>query len=170
MRSLVSLSIIAALVGCASAAPANQSKQAAGQMVAQNVGIIGVWQPVEIVVAPNATAHAGDKPGPAGPGIWLFTRFHYAVLDIHTTEPRLPLPQQPTAADFMATWGPFGANAGTYQVAGGIITMQPSVAKNPQTMTPGRKVTLSYRLQGDTLWLWGLNGRLTEIVKHVRVE
>jgi hypothetical protein len=70
----------------------------------------------------------------------------------------------------MATWGPFGANAGTYQVAGGIITMQPSVAKNPQTMTPGRNVTLSYRVNGDTLWLWGLNGRLTEVVKHVRVE
>jgi hypothetical protein len=162
--------MIVVQVGCASVAPANQTKQAAEQIVAENTKLVGVWKPVEIVVAPNATAHAGDKGGPAGPGLWLFTKHHYAVLDVHTTGPRPPLPQQPTAEDLMATWGPFGANAGTYQVAGGIITMQPSVAKNPQTMTPGRNVTLSYRVNGDTLWLWGLNGRLTEVVKHVRVE
>jgi hypothetical protein len=132
--------------------------------------LVGVWKPVEISTEPNATAHAGDKAGPAGPGLWLFTMHHYAVLDVHTTEPRLPLPSHPTAAELMATWGPFGANAGTYQVEGGTITMRPSVAKSPQVMEPGREVTLSYRIAGDTLWLWGLNGQLTEMVKHVRIE
>ena len=168
MRSLARVSMIALFAGCATIPSTTHT---VAQSVDDSIRLVGVWKPVEIFIASNATAHAGDKAGPAGPGLWFFAAHHYAVLDVHTTESRPPLPpSEPTAAQLMATWGPFGANAGTYQVEGGTITMQPTVAKNPQLMTPGRKVTLSYRVEGDTLWLWGLSGRPTEMVKHVRVD
>jgi hypothetical protein len=134
---------------------------------------MGAWEPVEITLVPDAIPHAGDQAGRAGPGLWIFTARHYAVLDVHTTEQRRPVPSSnPTVEDLMATWGRFGANAGTYETTDSVLTTHPSVAMNPQVMVTGRVTTLSFRIQGDTMWMWSTGGQLGrgETVKYRRVE
>lgn len=57
-----------------------------------------------------------------------------------------------SADELRAVWGPFGGEAGTYEVTNGNqITMRPITAKNPAAT--GALITYSYRLDGDTLWL-----------------
>jgi hypothetical protein len=50
-------------------------------------------------------------------------------------------------------WGPFVAEAGTFEVSNNVITMQASVAKNPVAMRDGAKSVYTYRLEGDRLTL-----------------
>jgi hypothetical protein len=74
-----------------------------------------------------------------------------------------------------STWGPFAAEAGTYEIAGNLITMRPVAAKNPAAMVPGAFSTWSYKLAGDTLWVTAQrnqNGPSVNpvTVKSVRVE
>jgi hypothetical protein len=131
---------------------------------------------MEITLAANArlsVGHNSDHAGPAGPGLRIFTAGHYAVLDVHTTEPRPGLPRSnPTAADYMATWGVFGANAGTYELTDTLITMHATVAKNPEIMAPGVKSVLGVRVHGDTMWMWSIGGRLGsgELIRFKRLE
>jgi hypothetical protein len=75
-----------------------------------------------------------------------------------------------------ATWGPFFAEAGTYERSGAnVLTMRPLVAKNPAAMSSGWFVAYTYRVQGDTLWLTeqrNQRGPITSphTVKLARVE
>ena len=63
-------------------------------------------------------------------------------------------PTKVTEAEALAIFGPFQAQAGTYEVTGGSLSMSSTVAKQPQGMTPGRKPTVySMALQGNTLTL-----------------
>ena len=80
-----------------------------------------------------------------------------------------------TADELRAAWGPFYAEAGTYEVSGNLITLRPVAAKNPAAMTPGAFTTWSYRLDGSTLWVTAernQNGPIANpvTVKSVRVE
>ena len=53
-----------------------------------------------------------------------------------------------------AVWGPFVAEAGTYEVTSGdLVTMRPIASKNPAVMGPGVFITYSYKLDGDTMWM-----------------
>ena len=139
----------------------------------QSPSLIGVWEPVEVTVAPDARGHGSDAGGPAGPGIWIFTARYYSHMSVNGREPRKPLPRQNrTVKDYEDAWGTFGANAGTYQVSDTILTMYQTLAKQPQNMTPGFKNELGFRVRGDTLWMWSIGNRLGSgvTVRYRRIE
>ena len=63
-------------------------------------------------------------------------------------------PATASADELRAVWGPFVAEAGTFEVTGNnVVTMQAMVAKNPAAMTNGATSVYTYQRNGDTLTL-----------------
>ena len=135
----------------------------------------GVWQVAEVTI-----------PGPAArtiafrerPNLTIITARHYSRVEVQSDGPR-PIPADVTKAsgdELRAVWGPFVAEAGTYEVTtGDVITMRPIASKNPAVMGAGVFITYSYKLDGDTMWLTqqrNQNGPFANPVtfKLVRVE
>jgi hypothetical protein len=58
-----------------------------------------------------------------------------------------------TADELRAVWGPVVAEAGTYEVSGNEIKMQPLASKNPAVMGAGVFLTYAYKLEGNNLTL-----------------
>jgi hypothetical protein len=56
-----------------------------------------------------------------------------------------------SADELRAAWGPFYAEAGTYEVSGNLITLRAVAAKNPAAMTTGAFTTWSFKMEGNTL-------------------
>ena len=75
-----------------------------------------------------------------------------------------------TADELRAAWGPFAAEAGTYEITGNLITMRPVAAKNPAAMAPGAFTTWSYRLEGNTLWVTAERNQKGPIANPVTVK
>jgi hypothetical protein len=75
-----------------------------------------------------------------------------------------------TADELRAAWGPFAAEAGTYEITGNLITMRPVAAKNPAAMAPGAFTTWSYRLEGKTLWVTAERNQKGPIANPVTVK
>jgi hypothetical protein len=88
------------------------------------------------------------------PGYYLFVDGHFALVRVNVTEPRPALPPAGTGTveQLNAVYGPFAAQAGTYEVSGQTLTQRFLVTKNPAQMTGASFVTVSFRLRGDTLW------------------
>jgi hypothetical protein len=53
----------------------------------------------------------------------------------------------------LGVWGPFTANAGTFEVSGDTMTRRPLVAKSPDAMARGAFNAYTFRLVADTLWV-----------------
>jgi len=113
--------------------------------------IQGTWKTVEVTL-----------PGPNGrvitnlqPNLVIVTPKHYSRVEDHADRPRPTLEDanHATADELRSAWGPFVAEAGTYELSGNVITMSPIVAKNPAAMARGTFSAFSYRLVGDTLML-----------------
>jgi hypothetical protein len=135
--------------------------------------IRGAWQAVEVTM-----------PGPGGrtirnvqPNLTIITAKHYSRVEVHADTPRPTLTDVATASadDLRAAWGPFVAEAGTYEVSGNSLTMRPIVAKNPAAMDHGAYTTYSYKVAGDTLWVTYVStdkGPVTNppTIKAIRVE
>ena len=143
--------------------------------------IQGVWRPVELTVTnPNPGPNARPKGTHTNlqPGLLIITAKHYSLTIDTAVEPRATTPpkeqEKPTVEELQARWGPFVANAGTYEVSGDTITTHPVVAKNPalQGKLAGRA---TFKLEGDNLWVTQLEGARGKVenpgtVKYVRVE
>lgn len=114
--------------------------------------LTGAWRITEKTSAgPNASTNTVLQPG-----LYLFTGNHYSIVAItsQTPRPRLPEDQtKATAAEFRASWGPFVANAGTYEVADGKLTLRPEVAKSPGMTALGVTSVYSFTTVGNTLIL-----------------
>lgn len=115
--------------------------------------IQGVWRIVEAVISgPGARRIAfGERPN-----LTLITARHYSRVEVQADGPRPILADatKATADELRAVWGPFVAEAGTYEVtSGGLITMRPIASKNPAIMGPGVFITYAYKLDGDKLSL-----------------
>jgi hypothetical protein len=87
----------------------------------------------------------------------------------------LPDPTKASADELRAVWGPFVGEAGTYEVAGNVITMRPIAAKNPAVMVAQAFITYSFKLDGNTIWVTqqrNQNGAFTNpvTIKAVRIE
>jgi hypothetical protein len=130
----------------------------------------GVWKYTEInITGPNARTITAPQPG-----LLIFTKKHVATVSITGDKPRPDLPQKDaTDAQKVATWTPFWAMAGTYEVKGTTVTYHPIVAKNP--LEPGAFTTLDYRIEGNTLSLKQKTNKAGPIanpttMKLVRVE
>jgi hypothetical protein len=113
--------------------------------------IQGTWKTVEVTL-----------PGPSGrvitnlqPNLVVVTPRHYSRVEDHAERPRPVLEDasRATADELRSAWGPFVAEAGTYELNGNVITMRPIVAKNPAAMARGAFSAYSYQLIGDTLLL-----------------
>jgi hypothetical protein len=114
--------------------------------------IQGVWRIVEAAVTgPAARAIAfGDRPN-----LTIITASHYSRVEIQADKPRAPVADvsKATADELRAVWGPVVAEAGTYEVSGNEIKMQPLASKNPAVMGAGVFLTYAYKLEGNNLTL-----------------
>ena len=137
--------------------------------------IQGVWRIVEASITgsqPRTIAFAER------PNLTIITGRHYSRVEVQADGPR-PIVADVTKASadqLRAVWGPFVAEAGTYEITPeNLITMRPIASKNPAVMGPGVFVTYSFKLDGDTLSLTqqrNQSGPFTSpfTLKLVRVE
>src|SRR5262249_61602083 len=118
------------------------SHDVAGQ--SQSGSIQGVWQAVEVTMT-GPTPRTITIPEPR-PNLTILTARHYSRVQIEAEGPRPMLADamKASADQLRATWGPFAAEAGTYEVTGNLITMRPVAAKNPAAKAPGAFCTWSY--------------------------
>jgi len=112
----------------------------------------GVWRVVEATI----TGPAARTISFAGrPNLTIITAKHYSSVEVQADGPRPVVSDvaKATADELRAAWGPFVAEAGTYEVAGGSITMRPIASKNPAVMGSGVFITYGYKLDGRMLSL-----------------
>jgi len=133
----------------------------------------GVWKTLEVAV-PGPVAQT-FKPGAT---LAMFHGRHYSRIEVHADQPRplLADPATASADQLRAVWGPFVAEAGTFELSGkDVITMRASVAKNPAAMASGASSVYTYRREGGLLTLTQvrtLNGPAANpiVVTLTRVE
>ena len=132
----------------------------------------GVWRTAEVIVP-------GPSPQTFKPvaTLAIFHGRHYSRVEVHSEGARAALkdPASASADELRAVWGPFVAEAGTFDLSGNVLTMQALVAKNPAAMMHGAFTTWSFKLSGDTLLVTAeanQNGPISNPVtlKAVRVE
>ena len=142
MKKLLFAVIVAGLVS---------SDGMAGQSTPPSIQ--GVWRIVEAAITgPGArTISFAERPN-----LTIITARHYSRVEVQADGPR-PVPAdvaKASADELRAVWGPFVAEAGTYEVApGNLITMRPVASKNPAVMGAGIFITYAYKLDGNTLSL-----------------
>jgi hypothetical protein len=158
--------------------------------------IQGVWRAVELTIPPSTAPAAGVANQAAGrrdpfgafsegthtalqPELMIFTGKHYSRTTDTGARPRpttgYKTAGKPTLEELQAEWGPFVANAGTYEVSGSTLTLHAIVAKNPRAQHDGNFTKLAIRLEGNNLWLTPIEteaGRIGAPVtsKFVRIE
>jgi len=126
----------------------------------------GVWRNTERVIP--ATTRPGDRLDPFAhvpvgrqtdvqPGLLIFTDTHYSRTTDIAVQPRpttgYATAGKPTLEELQARWGPFAANAGTYEVSGDTVTLRAIVSKEPRDQAPGGFARLRVTLEGDVLSL-----------------
>lgn len=124
----------------------------AGSGSAQTNPLQGVWKVAEVTTTgPNASKQAAPQPG-----FYIFTGKHYSIVTVNADQPRPDLPRDTNAAtlaQLQASWGPFTAPSGTYEVKGSEVTFHALAAKNPSAMRAGNFSTSSFKIEGNTLTL-----------------
>ena len=138
-----------------------------------------------LLLAAFATAFAADSPlvgawqldpAQSGQALYLFTPTRYSMMWVAPDRPDIADMSKATADELRAVWGPMLANAGTYEVAGDLITIHPVVAKIPVVMKPGANEVYRFRIEGKTLTLKqvrnarGVTVESAPTFKFVRVE
>ena len=148
--------------------------------------IQGVWRVVERTITDSSAARQ-DEFGAFSvgahtnvqPGLLIFTAKHYSRTTDTAAQPRptgpYKTPGKPTLEELQAEWGPFVANAGTYEVSGNTVTLRAIVAKNPRAQSPKNFTKLTFKLDGNNLWLTPVQTEAGQIPnpvisKYVRVE
>ena len=148
--------------------------------------IQGVWRVVEIIIT-DSPAGRRDPFGafPAGthtnfqPELVIFTGRHYSRTTDTAAKPRpttpYKTPGKPTLEELQAEWGPFVANAGTYEISGTTVILHAIVAKSPRAQAEKNFTKLTFKLDGTNLWLTPLETEAGQIPnpvvsKYVRIE
>jgi hypothetical protein len=117
---------------------------------AEEAPLQGVWQVVEVAMTgPGARV---VKPHST---LIIFSGRHYSRTEVHSEQPRPMLPDwaNATADQLRAVWGPFVAEAGTFELRDDLLTLRPTVAKNPAAMVDAAFTALSYKLNANMLTL-----------------
>ena len=150
--------------------------------------IQGVWRNIERVIP--ATSNPKDRLDPFGhvpvgtqtdvqPGLLIFTKQHYSRTTDIAVEPRprtdYAIPAKPSLEEFQARYGPFAANAGTYELSGNTVTLRAFVSKEPRDQVAGSFARLRVRVEGNTLSLTPIersDGQIAAGVtsRYIRVE
>jgi hypothetical protein len=152
-----------------------------GQTKPSKPSIQGVWRAVEITITnPNPPPNTLPKGTHTNiqPELLIFTAKHYSLTADTAAEPRPTTPVKeegkPTVEELQSRWGPFAANAGTYEVSGDTLTRHVVVAKSPANQGKGvNRATI--KLDGNNLWVTPVETARGKVenpatVKYVRVE
>jgi hypothetical protein len=148
--------------------------------------IEGAWRMVELTVT-DSPAGRRDPYGAYGvgthtrlqPDLTIFTAKHYSRTTDTGAEPRPTIPYKapgnPTLDELQAEWGPFVANAGTYELSGTTLTLRAIVAKNPRAQREKNFTRLTVKLEGTNLWMTPIDTEAGPIpnpvtIKLVRME
>lgn len=149
------------------------SEGIAGEPKSQSIQ--GVWQAAEVTIS-GPVKQTITIPEPR-PNLTVITAKHYSRVQVEAegARPAVADVTKASADDLRAAWGPFYAEAGTYEVTGNVITLRPVAAKNPAAMTPGAFTTWSFTMESKTLRMTlerNQNGPIANpvTVKLVRVE
>jgi hypothetical protein len=151
-----------------------------------DLSIQGVWRAVEMTITespdgrldPFAAFSAGTHTR-SQPGLMIFTGRHYSRTTDTAAQSRpttpYKIPGKPTVEELQAEWGPFVANAGTYEIVGTTLTLHAIVAKNPRAQSANNITRLTLKLDGNYLWLTPVENEAGKIPnpvtsKFVRVE
>lgn len=151
-----------------------------------NQSIQGVWRAVEITITDSPAgrrdpfgAFAAGTHTSFQPELVIFTGGHYSRTTDTAAKPRPTTPYQtpgkPTVEELQAEWGPFVANAGTYEVSGTTVTLHAIVAKNPRAQAEKNFTRLTFKIAGNNLWLTPVETEAGQIPnpvvsKYVRIE
>lgn len=133
----------------------------------------GVWRVSEVTITGQNTFKITVEP--THPSLFIVTKKYWSLLNIGTpTRPDLPK-KDATDAQKVATWTPFIAAGGTYEVKGNTVTSRNTVAKDPADMAPGNFTTHEFKIEGDTITITpktNQDGPIANpmITKLVRVE
>lgn len=146
MRPFVAATLTAGMLSAWTLSDARDGSQA------QTPRITGAWRMVEVTRKDPTGRRNRER---AQPGLYLFTNRHYSMTRVEASKPRPDLPRDRvrTSDHYRDTWGPFAAQAGTYELRAGNLTTRPQVAKNPSRMQRRSFSTYRVRLTADTLWL-----------------
>ena len=93
-----------------------------------------------------------------------------------TNRADIPDTSKATADELRAYWGPLLANAGTYDIAGDLLTIHLIAAKFPVVMKPGANEVYRFHVEGKTLTLQqvrearGVTVTQGSTLKFIRVE
>jgi hypothetical protein len=112
--------------------------------------IQGVWKVTEVTTTGNNAVHIQNPQ----PGFFIFTEKYYSFVNEMGDKPRPDLltPVASASGDELRdAWGPFDAQAGTYEIKGDEFTGRPLVAKAPANMKPRAFMTRSFKIEGNTL-------------------
>jgi len=122
--------------------------------------LTGVWRITQVQTKGEKAATVSGSD--VQPSLYIFTGEHYSITQVVGSSARPNLPADPnngSAAELLAVYGPFAANAGTYEIQGATLTLNMSVAKNPINMAAGPGNTMSFKIDGKTLTLTSLTTR-----------
>ena len=111
--------------------------------------IEGVWVFTEI----TTTGPNGSTKQVSQPSMYIFTKKHYSIIRVTADAPRPEIDAATaTAEDLRKVFvQDFVANAGTYELKGGKLTIRPMVAKGPGFMKPEVFATSSVKVEGGTM-------------------
>ena len=121
-----------------------------GVSVAAQSNIQGVWQLTEITM----TGKVSMTMKVTQPSVYTFTKTHYSKIYVGTDKPRPVLDDYSKATQeqlFSIFVDGFDANAGTYDVKAGKLTLHPIVAKSPSDMKEGSWSIYSIEINGNTI-------------------
>jgi hypothetical protein len=87
------------------------------------------------------------------PGLLIFTRKYWSRMYVDSDQPRSQIRdlEKATTAEIIATWGPFVAASGTYEVSGNTLTTRALIAKNPNVTEPGNFAVYAFKIEGNAL-------------------
>ena len=120
--------------------------------VAAQSNIRGVWQLTEITM----TGKVAMTMKVTQPSVYIFTKTHCSKIYVASDKPRPVLDDysKATQEQLLSIFVEgFDANAGTYEVKAGKLTLHPIVAKSPSDMKEGTWSTYSMKISGNTIML-----------------
>ena len=131
-------------------------------------GLRGVWRITQVTMG----AAGSQETVQPQPSLLIVAGQHYSRTELHTDQPRPMLGNSAgaTADQLRAVWGPFHAEAGTYEVSGNVLTLRPEVAKSPAAMASGAYLSNTFRLAGDTLWISSVRNEKGPLAQPLRVK
>ncbi|MBV9216248.1 MAG: hypothetical protein JO053_08735 [Acidobacteria bacterium] len=113
--------------------------------------LTGVWSLNEV----KTSGTGAETRKMTQPSMYLFTKRHYSIIFVNGDKARSSDPaSKMTAEQLYNTYvDGFIANAGTYDVKSGTLTMHVMVAKSPSFMAGGNWVSYKVSIKGNTMTL-----------------